>query len=564
MPSEHPQSQMAHSRDRGGSDDFAVIARLDALFQAANRSDAPGLVVGIALQGRPVYRRGYGLACVQQDKANSPNTRMRIASISKHFTSLACWLLAEEGKLDIDAPASRYLPELTGPRSIPSLRQFMSHTSGHRCTLELGSLANGAAMQPPDWQLRALARQREMNFAAGEGQIYCNGTYHALSIVIERVAGVPFEDFLKTRIFEPLGMHDTLSVRNAAQMVPRMAAAHIPVSTGGWQNPPIDSDLLGDGGIISSIDDMLKWIAHLNGPKLVGTEKTWQELLRPVTLANGSTSTYALGLKRHCYRGVEVIHHSGGLFGINCQMLTVPAHGLDLIIMINGAPLSATGLARKVVDAVLADRLLPEPTSASAAQFEHLVGHRYQSETGFTLGFDRVDSHLGLSLFNLLAVPVLQHAGDVIRAGFEDIGLGPLIFEKTALAPARNGDPPDCLSMSVAGDPVMLQRLSADPSSLTTIAAAAVGTYRCDDVAADAQITNEGGLELLLKGDYSSLRTLQMQAFSAKCYGLSEMAPAVGEYVLSLDVHGSVVTGFWIDTLRARRVRFDRVSSGQS
>jgi len=538
----------------------APVGRLDEIFQAANRSDAPGLVVGVAIGGRPIYRRGFGLASVQHGVANALATRMRIASISKHFTSLACLLLVEDGKLDIDAPASRYLPELPILQGMPSLRHFMAHTSGYRCTLELGSLANGLALQPKGWQLKALVRQTGVNFAPNQGQIYCNGTYHALSIVIERVTGIPFEQFLKERIFAPLGMHDTESVPNDAHMIPGLASPHIPVDGGGgWERPPSDSEIRGDGGIVSTVDDMLRWLAHLRGPKIIGTEGTWRQMLEPVKLGNGFQSVYSLGLKRHAFRGVEVIHHSGGLFGLNAQMLTVPQYGLDVVIMINGAPLSATELSRNVMDTVLGDRLLPARQLASAEEFRHVVGNRYRGKSGLTIGFEQLDTKLTVSLDNLGAAPVLYDEGTSLRVGFEDVGLGPYVLQKAALTPRPNGDPPDPLEMEVAGEIEVLERLPTKPPLKSDVATSLVGRYRCNDLAAEASITTDEGLSLYIRGEYSAARRLELAVYSKTDLGAAEIPPAVGRYALSVDLQGEKASGFWIDTIRARRVRFDRI-----
>ena len=104
------------------------VAALDDLFQSVNRSDAPGLVVGVAHHGKTAYRRAFGLASVELSVANTPRTRMRIGPTSKHFTCLAALLLAKEGLIDIDASVRRYIPELPPRKAEPTLRQLMSNT----------------------------------------------------------------------------------------------------------------------------------------------------------------------------------------------------------------------------------------------------------------------------------------------------------------------------------------------------------------------------------------------------------------------------------------------------
>jgi D-aminopeptidase len=545
---------------RAEASEAALIQALDEIFGFAHRRDAPGLIVGVALKGRTLYRRGFGLASVQHGVANLPTTRVRIASISKHFTSLACLLLAEEGKLDIDAPASRYLPELPALATMPTLRQFMAHTSGYRCTLEMGALANGLTPQPPGWQLSAMARQTDLHFAPGAGQIYCNGTYHLLSLVIERVSGASYETFLKRRIFTPLGMHDTDSIADDTEMVPRLASPHIRSPEGRWQRPVSDSELRGDGGIVSTIDDMLRWMAHMNGGKVVGNEATWRQLLEPVTLTNGLRSVYTLGLRRHRYRGVEVIHHSGGLFGLNAQMLTVPEHRLDIIIFVNGAPVRATELAGKVLDAVLSSaHLVPPRKKAAAAGYPQLAGAFYRGVSGLFIGFEQVDGKLALSLFNLPAAPVLYEEGDSLQVGFEDVGMGPLVFEKSNLQ-AIDGGAPDSLPVTVAGTPETLQRLGNKPSATPLSAAYLSGRYVCAALAAEARFIEEDtGHTLRLRGDYSAERRLTLTPHSSTDFAAIEPGGGGARFVISIDSVKGQLQGFWVDSYRARRLRFDRV-----
>ena len=108
-----------------------VSSALDGIFAPFNRSDVPGLVVGIAQHGKLLYRRGFGLASLEHGVANTPGTRMRIASISKHFTALLALLLVEDGKLSLDDKVARYLPNLTRASEI-TIRQLLSHTSGYQ------------------------------------------------------------------------------------------------------------------------------------------------------------------------------------------------------------------------------------------------------------------------------------------------------------------------------------------------------------------------------------------------------------------------------------------------
>ncbi|WP_245644022.1 serine hydrolase domain-containing protein, partial [Paraburkholderia oxyphila] len=208
---------------------------IDAVFSAFNRSDAPGLVVGVALHGQVLYRRGFGLASLEHGVVNTPATRLRIGSTSKHFTALLALLLAEEGKLDLDASIRTYIPELTGPGGEPSLRQLLQHRGGSRCYLDLGFLFHAMAVPQQGTALATQVRQTGRNFVPGEAMIYNNGGYHLVSIAIERVGGDAFESQLKSRLFDPLRMADTASVPSDYVIVPGIATMHMPAADGGWR-----------------------------------------------------------------------------------------------------------------------------------------------------------------------------------------------------------------------------------------------------------------------------------------------------------------------------------------
>jgi len=550
--------------DTPGAEVKTGIAALEDIFKDINRADAPGAVVGVARHGKTIYRRAFGLSSIEHSTANTPHTRMRIGSTSKHFTCVAALLLAEDGKLDIDAPASSYLPRLPALKGTPTLRDFMMHTSGYRCSLELAFVGNGFATQPKGWSERALYRQTDVNFAPGRGQSYCNSGYHLLSLVIERVSGVPFEQFLKTRIFDVLGMKDTDSVPTDKTIVPGMATLHLkrPGETH-WVRGIFPSDeVRGEGGIISTIDDMLLWLAHFNGPKLVGSAETWHQMLLPAQLENGLVSVYSLGLNRSRYRSVEVIHHSGGVAGGACQMLTVPSHGLDIIIITNGGMISPAAAASKIIDTLLGDDVLgPRPLIATSERFKHLIGARYHGASGMTIGFDRVGDMLGFSYLASPPAPILRDEGNTLSIGFEEIAQGPLVMQVGDLAPTAEGDAPEYIPFSESGYVERLERLPMPAPATADAGAALIGRFRSTDLDAEAEVAFEDGILVMrLNGGYGR-RVLSLTALSDTLFGVRDVEePFSSPLALTADRAGGASDAFQLDAGRARRLRFERVS----
>jgi CubicO group peptidase (beta-lactamase class C family) len=542
--------------------------QLDAIFDSVNRGHGPGLVVGVAQHGRTLYRRGFGLASIEHGVALTPRTRMRLASISKHITCLAALLLAEEGKLDLDAPASAVLPELPTLQGMPTLRQFMTHTSGWRCFQELAYIGSGLAWLPAGAGLAMQLAQTEASFAPGTSQLYCNGGYELLSEAIARASGMGFEQFLKDRVFAPLGMVDTESVPSDMAIVPGIATFHQALPDGRWMRgitPLVDNR--GAGGVVSTVDDMLRWMAHLRAPvHTVGSEDSWRQMTTPTVLANGSVSPYTLGLNCHDYRGVDVIQHGGSLMGVGSQMVTVPAHGLDVIIMTNGALVNPVQMGWQIIDALLAEHLVGEPAPlAEIDRYRHLVGARYHGPSGMLYGFGEVAGLLGLSILNSPPMPIVRDRGEVLGFRMEEAGMGPLELRRADLAPGPDGGAPAALTVSEAGNAERLRLLPATPPATAQAGRALPGRYRCADLRADASIAFEGEQLVLRIVTPEGRRAAALQAYSDTVFGtaaLDPMAPAF--HAITLERQGRRITGFRLSSARARRLHFARLPDGKT
>ena len=539
-----------------------LAATLDALFQPLNRSDSPGLVVGVARHGLPIYRRAFGLASIEHGVANTVWTRMRIGSTSKHFASLAALLLVEDGKLDIDVGVRAYLPELPAMAPEPTLRQFMNHTGGTRDSLDVGFIAAGLTIKPRGEALAVQVRQRDVNFQPGEQQIYNNGGYQMLSLVIERVSGMPFEQFLHERIFVPLRMLDTQSVPSDFAIHRGTATLHVAQPDGSYRRGMFPSEeVRGEGAIVSTVDDMLRWLAHLRGPQVVGSAASWAQLLTPARLNNGLLSKYALGLQLEQFRGVEVIHHGGTVFGGTCQMLTVPAHGLDIIIMANGAPASPTELANKVVEAVLGEAAFPlaPEQSALSADYQPLVGARYATPSGdMVFGFGDANGKLGFIIHNSPPIPVRAEPGQLCL-DFSRIVTGPY---RVAMPPLRAGDAaPATVQLDDGGTMRTLERLPATAPALAQAGQALLGCYRAPDLDAQAQIVFDGAALLLRVASSGGPNVLRLSAYSDHVFGwqfTGELAALGG--TLHVERSGGQVIGLRLNTLRTRHMHFVRIA----
>jgi CubicO group peptidase (beta-lactamase class C family) len=538
----------------------SVDERLRALFDPYARTGQPGMVVGVAHKGRILVRRGLGMASLEQSTANTPWTRMNLGSTAKHMTSIAVLLLAEQGKLDIDQPVRTWIPELQPDGPQPTLRQLMNHTSGLRCYLDLSFFCDGMSMKPVGYALAVQSRQKDRNFAPGDQMLYCNGGYFLLSLVVERAGGMPFRDFLRTHLFEPLGMHDTVQVGSDMELHEGMATLHVRQPDGGWQRGIFPTkEARGDGAVITTVDDMLRWLAHLRAPGRVGRPETWAQLSQRSRLNNGLELDYGLGLVRADYRGVETIHHAGGIIGGSCQMLTVPAHELDIIIMTNGVPVDPSALANQVVDAVLGDAVLGAPRAtrhAEAAQYAPLVGRRYHSpETGLLIGFGDADGKLGFSLVGNYLMPLAQADGR-LHLGYAESGVGPFDVDVAPLPPGAAA--PAELRVAECGQ---YARFTLLPDTAGPDADAGLeGDYDSPDMAARMTIARtDGALVMHVRDDYGraqmDLTPLAPQV--ALWRVRSDVLPIPGALNIERDAAGRV-TGLRMDGARTRHVWFRR------
>ncbi len=339
------------------------VSKIDAIFADLDRGNAPGVAVGIAVHGRPVYRKAFGLANLELPLLLSTNTRMRIGSTSKHFTSLAYVLLCEAGLAGIDDPIGKHLPELHPASRAVTARQLMGNIGGLRDVHDISWQFSGTGRAISSAELLALYRDiDDVNAPAGTAWIYNNGGFLMLSAAIERITGRTLEEVLTERIFDPVGMYDTMLRRTDADFVPNSAALHMTLPSFDAARPAqlatsFDKasigTLAGEGGIVSTVDDMLRWLAHMERPT-VGTAETWKLMRSPQRLANGTATGYGFGLMIGQYRGVDIVCHPGGVMGGNSQMLKVPCAGLDIAIMTNRADVMAMLLTNQILDTCLA------------------------------------------------------------------------------------------------------------------------------------------------------------------------------------------------------------------
>lgn len=330
--------------------DTAAIDQLLALGPPS----APGVVVGISQNGLPVYRACFGVSDLETGDPLTATTRLRIGSITKHFTCLAFMLLVEDGLVAIDDPAFKYVPELVGNEGV-TFRHLMTHTSGLRDSQDLlfqFSGEKGCRVSVAE-MVASYRNITDTNFSAGNRWAYNNGAYLLLSSAIEVIAGMAFGDVLRERIFKPAGMLDTHLQGWDTGWQLNCASQYSSQGDDKFRRETSRLEASGEGGVSSTLDDMLKWFEKFNTPG-IARSSTWDTMVRPAVLENGAELPYGFGIMRRKYRGLDLIGHSGYVFGGNAYFIEAPSLGLGIVTMLNRRDVSAVELTDKILDACVA------------------------------------------------------------------------------------------------------------------------------------------------------------------------------------------------------------------
>ncbi|QBQ99869.1 serine hydrolase domain-containing protein [Paraburkholderia pallida] len=543
----------------------ATTTQLEALLAPFQRTDAPGLVAGITCRGQLLYRRGFGMASLEHGIANTPATRMRIGSVSKQFTCLAVLLLCERNMLDADAPIGAWLPELPPAAGAPTLRQLMSHLGGQRCALDLALLTQGLTIPPRGALLASQQRQRDQNFPPGERMMYSNGGYHLLSLAIERASRMPFDAFLRTFIFNPLRMRDTACVSDDMTIERGIATMHVPDCQGGFRRGIFPAwDLLGEGSIVSTVDDMLRWTAHLRcNEKIVGTPDTWARMLTLPVFSSGQRSPYSLGLKQNVYRGVELIHHAGGVVGGSSQMLLSTRHELDVVLLSNGAVDAPIELSKRIVDIVLAGELSGNgpPVAARAAHHAARLGRYRSPRSGAMYALEDRDGALVLTGPLCPNPPMaLYDSLDALSDVEAEAGADGAL----ALRWGSPGAPDDlaCIRIAHCGHTDVFTRLGDPPAITPGLIAAMPAAFESHDANARATICLRGeALVLRMHGAVGGC-DYRLTPLASDVFELTSIDPMdimTGIVTFTRDAASANITGFRVDTPRTRHLAFTPV-----
>ncbi len=358
-----PASQAPSQPGQAPAATSQIPAKIDKIFEAWDRPGSPGCAVGVAHRGFVVYEQGYGMANLEYGVRIRPDTIFESGSVAKQFTAAAVVLLALDGKLSLDDPVRKYVPELPDFGKPILIRHFLNHTSGLRSQWPMLTLAG----RPPTQAVHTVSEilelvngYKELNFQPGDEYLYNNTAYTLLSVVVERVSGRKFDDFCQERLFKPLGMTRTQWRDDFTEIVEDRATAYRRRPDGRFGANMSFTNVIGNGGLLSTVGDFLLWNANLDNPK-VGGRAMVDMLQARGRLNDGFELEYALGLTVTDYRGVREVSHGGSTAGYQTFLARWPDEQLSVAVLCNTTGTNPRGYAHQVADLFLAGKLKDPP-----------------------------------------------------------------------------------------------------------------------------------------------------------------------------------------------------------
>lgn len=360
----------------------APAGRVDQRM-ARFEGDRPGALVTVIDGGEVVFEKAYGQANLTHGIPMTLGTRTNIGSTSKQFTAMALALLDQRGALNLDDDVRQHLPELPDLGQTVTLRHLLTHTSGYREFLNLLALT-GRRIDQGDYVDRAeivrmIQRQPALQDVPGTVFNYNNSGYALAAMIVERVTGQSFPDWMAAHVFAPLGMTDTVVRADPTVIVPNSAQGYRPGDDGTWHDAVDLYGAMGAGGIYTTVGDLARWVRNFDTAALGGPDVI-REMTTPAVLASGEATGYGLGLFVDEMGGLRRIHHGGADNAHRSMVMVFPEIDAGVIVEFNG-PEDATGVATQIAREFFQDRFVAdapaETPAVEGADFEDALFDDY-------------------------------------------------------------------------------------------------------------------------------------------------------------------------------------------
>lgn len=363
---------------------FAQLEKeITDLFE--ERANRPGGIIGVFEENRIQFQKSYGLANLDYDIPITSKTVFDIGSVAKQFTASCIFLLEQQGKLSIEDPIQKYLPEMpVFYEEIITIRHLINHTSGLRDYVEITAYA-GIPFEnifTEEMGLDIMSRQKERNFPPGQQFMYNNGGYLLLAIIVRRVSGKSIGTFAQKYIFEPLGMQSTFILENPNRIIKNSATGYAPLTDSTYEKKHFYNIALGgDGQVYTTLEDLLLWDNNFYDKK-VGGQALFDRQHERGILNNGDTLQYAGGLFIQEYKGQRVVQHTGSWGGFRTLFYRFPSLKKSLVVMANCTDFAPVPKLLGLIDLMIPTKKENPKTKEIAATTTLLSAQQLQKYTG--------------------------------------------------------------------------------------------------------------------------------------------------------------------------------------
>jgi CubicO group peptidase (beta-lactamase class C family) len=405
--------------------DNNLTQAIDNLVKESYPTTEPGVAVIVVRDGEVIFRGGQGMANLELGVPIEPDMVFRLGSITKQFTAVSILMLAEQGKLAIDDPITRFLPDYPTHDHLITIKHLLSHTSGIKSYTSMPEW-------PPLWRKDFTVKElidffkfQPMESAPGKCWSYNNSGYILLGAIIEKVSGQTYEEFLQRNIFEPLGMKQSY-YDNPTQMIPRRVSGY-DNTPDGFTNAPYLSmtQPYAAGALASTVDDLARWDAALYTGQLLKPE-TLAQAHTSYRLTDGTLTEYGYGWAISEYADHQLIEHGGGINGFLTYAIRIPDDRVFVAILSNNGR-SQPGLVAFKIAALTTGQPYIEPTPIELNS-DALAPHEgtFKTNEADEIHITREDAHLFFQYGDGPRMEVLPLSHDEFF--FKETSINNLIF----------------------------------------------------------------------------------------------------------------------------------------
>lgn len=359
-----------------------TLAQIDKIFSACQPQN-PGYELAISKNGVVIYSKAWGMADLEHQVSLTTTSVTEAGSVSKQFTAAAILLLAQQGKLSLNDDIRKYLPEIPDYGSVIRISNLLHHTSGLRdwgSVMDIAGWSRSTKTYSNDDVLSIVSHQKALNNKPGDEFIYSNSNFNLQALIVKRITGMELAEFTRKYIFEPAGMTHTQWRDNFKRIVANRAIAYHTTDTGYETDMP-NEYAYGNGGLLTTAEDLLKWNEYYWGGKF-GSPSLLPQQIAVDHLNSGAENAYGMGLFIQKHRGWDYIVHDGATASYRSLLFHYPQLHLSVAFLSNVSNADFS-LVRRVEDLLVPDNEKPSSRKTTPSKTYPLSPDQLKVFTGW-------------------------------------------------------------------------------------------------------------------------------------------------------------------------------------